>query len=255
MFSSTTLRLAISLRAPFLQCQYAFHAVSIHEMLAIMPLETDSNVDLNLEYSMRDMKELKKSYKYDVAFWYCKDDIPDPTNPNHKKLCDPKKLIEVIKLKSYKIWTQTNTDDRMDRILSVLKDSKLVILGVSDNFAKDEKCLQVFEFTKEILKINYQLVEFGSSHKWKENILFSSVCTECVVQMQDINRFDNKCEEVFEALERELNEIKEIVRPGNRPEVFLSYCWKNSKDAVDKGTKASKTSIGKTFEKKIEMNP
>ena len=48
-----------------------FHTVSIQEMLAIMPIEGLVTIDMNLEYSLRDLKKIKSECKYDVAFWFC----------------------------------------------------------------------------------------------------------------------------------------------------------------------------------------
>ena len=65
------------MKAPYLQCHKYFHAISIAEMLSMMP-SIDSGIstlDLSLQYSLRDLKELKKNLKYDIAFWYCQSDV------------------------------------------------------------------------------------------------------------------------------------------------------------------------------------
>jgi hypothetical protein len=49
----------------------------------------------------------------------------------------------------------------MDMLTYSIKESKLVILGVSDDFATDEKSLQVYELVKNIIKKNYLIVELG----------------------------------------------------------------------------------------------
>ena len=44
---------------------------------------------------------------------------------------------------------------------------------------KNEKCVQVFDLVKNIIRKSYLIVEFGpnGAHKWLENTQFASVCT------------------------------------------------------------------------------
>lgn len=79
----------------------------------------------------------------------------------------------------------------MDRVTYALKESKLVILCISDSFSNDEKSLQVYELVKNIIKKNYLLIEFGSigERKWLENPLFAAICTDVRVIMQDPKRY------------------------------------------------------------------
>jgi leucine-rich repeat kinase 2 len=60
LFSASLLRRASELKAPYLQCHKYFHAISIQEMLSMMPIDGLSSLDLSLEYSLRDLKEIKK---------------------------------------------------------------------------------------------------------------------------------------------------------------------------------------------------
>jgi hypothetical protein len=71
--------------------------------------------------------------------------------------------------------------------------------------------------------------------------------------MQDPSRYKFKLNEVFETLERQVktetqNKTNNTDANNNQnnqpPDVFISYCWANSHDAVKKGTKATKTSLG-----------
>ena len=141
MFSSSVLRKANELRAPFLQCQQLFHVVSIREMLAVMPMG-DARLDLNLAYSLGDLRRLRKSFKYDVVFWFCGDDCDTTSTTNG---ISPLRLIEdVVRETKYNVWyTKRPQDEPFDQITYAVKEAKLVVLGISDRFAVDEKSIRV----------------------------------------------------------------------------------------------------------------
>jgi hypothetical protein len=133
----------------------------------------------------------------------------------------------------------------MDQVRLAIKQSKLVILCISDEFTKDERCLQLFELLKNILENSYLLVEFGhmGAHKLLEYTTFASVCTDIRVIMQDPNRYPVKLAEMFEAIELHDTKIEKSLK--QKPSgVFISYCWQNSHDAIKKGTRGPKTALG-----------
>ncbi len=247
MFSSALLRRAHELKAPYIQCHKFFHAISIQEMLSIMPVDGVSNMDLNIEYSLRDLKKLKTNMKYDVMFWFCQTDVPKGDD-NPKDCISPLKVIDHIKKEGFKVWyPRSDKDLKMDKATYAIKESKMVVLGLSDDFAQDESCIQVFELVKNIIKKNYLIVEFGkfAMHKWLENPLLASVCCDVRVIMQDPKRYSSKIVEVIENLERQVKDVKIDKQLEQKPpDVFISYCWQNSHDAVKKGTKSAPSSLG-----------
>lgn len=102
LFSSELLRRASELKAPYLQCHKYFHAISISEMMTMMPIDGTSVLDLNLEYSLRDLKELKKQLKYDILFWYCQADVF--TKASEANRVNPLRLLKDLNSQNYKIW-------------------------------------------------------------------------------------------------------------------------------------------------------
>lgn len=220
--------------------------MSIQELLAVMPIEGLSNIDLNLEYSLCDLKRLKTNLKYDVAFWFCPSDVPDSDTPTDS--INPMKVIKAIKDQNYRVWyPKSDKEIKMDKVTYAIKESKMVILGMSDSCMEDEKSIQVFELVKTVIRKNYLIIEFGKlgTHKWLEYPLFASVCTDVRVIMQDPKRYSAKIAEVMDNIELQIKDVKSDVNLDERqPDVFLSYCWANSQEAVSKGTKATPTSIG-----------
>jgi hypothetical protein len=250
MFSASALRRATELNAPFVQCHKFFHAISITEMLAVMPMDNDSNLDLHLEYSLRDLKQIKNTFKYDIAAWYCQQD--EPIFANDTFCISPKAIIAELKKSQFKIWYSENPKlENFEKITAALKDSKVVLLFISDEFAKDEKCVQIFDLTKNIIRKNYFIVEVGmiDSHKWLENIKFASICTDYRCIMQDPKRFSFKLTELLDKMKNYLGEksidVSAAEQPPKEPaEVFISYCWANSHEATSTGTKRTPTGLG-----------
>ena len=67
-----------------------------------MPIDGTSTLDLNLEYSLRDLNELKKNLKYDIAFWYCQSDVPKDKNDSTR--INPLRVLQEIQNQNYKTW-------------------------------------------------------------------------------------------------------------------------------------------------------
>lgn len=240
LFSLSLLHRASEFNAPFLQCSKYFHAVSIEEMMSIMPIDGISNLDMNLEYSLRDLKRIKSKLKYDISFWYCENDTKNPVNPIT--------VIHRIEQEGYKIWySQSPSTEKLDAITYALKESKLVILGISDEFSNDKKCLEVLSLVKNLLKKNYLLIEFGliGARKWIQNPTFAPICCDYRVIMQDPKRLQVKLSEMFDSIESQLQDTKNSPELTKKPpEVFISYCWVNSHDAGKKGSRTTPTSLG-----------
>jgi hypothetical protein len=66
--------------------------------------------------------------------------------------------------------------------------------------------------------------------------------------MQDPKRFSFKLNEMFEILERQLKDSRKELKQDDTQhkdlDVFISYRWSNSHDAVKKGTLPTKKSLG-----------
>lgn len=242
-FSSTLLRRAYEFKAPFLQCNKFFHAISVPEMLAVMPIEGANNLDLNLDNSLRDINKMRNNLKYDIFFWYCTKD----SKHDDSKSCKPLKIAELIKQENYKVWyTKNPAEEKIERLTLKIKEAKLVILGLSEDFAKDVKCLQIFELVKNLIQKDYLLIELGKkgASNWTKDPIFAPVCTDYRVIIQDPKRFEHKIAEMFEAIDRHLKDVKTDAKLSENLDVFISYKWSNSHDAVKKGTACTKTSLG-----------
>ncbi|KAL3867186.1 hypothetical protein ACJMK2_044408, partial [Sinanodonta woodiana] len=60
MFAASTIRRALELKAPFLQCTKYFHNVSCVDLLTCMPPDSHSEFDLHIAHAVRGLKALRK---------------------------------------------------------------------------------------------------------------------------------------------------------------------------------------------------
>lgn len=246
MFKVSLIRRAIALKAPFLQCSKSFHLVSITELQTLVPVDKESNMDFQLENSIRDLNHLKNKLKYDIAIWYSPFDVPKSEGDKLEKV-NPLAVVDALKKYGYNVWYSNNpSDEKFEKISYALKESKVVLMGISDAFANDEKSVQVFELAKNMIRKNCITIEFGNTRRWLENSTFASICADYRCIMQDPSRITHKLAELCETLDRQLG-IDEKRSNGHHktaPDVFISYCWANSHEAVKKGSKASSNSLG-----------
>lgn len=216
-------------------------------MLDIMPLEGLSNIDTNLERSFRDLKQMRRGLKHDIFVWYCARDLPaspphhqatTTTTSDEQQRCNPLAVVEALRAEGYRVWWSSRpNEEKMDQVTLALKESRMALLGISNEFARDDKCLQVFELVRNIVKKSYLLVEFGKngSHKWIENDQLAAVSSDYRIIMQDPKRFAGKLTETLDAVERYLSDVKvDKIVAQKKPDVFISYCWSNSHEAVKK---------------------
>ena len=243
LFSSRLLKRANEMRAQFLQCRRYFHVISVQEMMSIMPIDNTHYMEMNLEYTMRDLNNFKSMCKYDIIFWYCEQD----TKLDKDDSVDPLNVINDLRSHGLKIWyTQDPLKEKLDNVFKIIKQAKMVLLGISDNFALDTRCQEVFEIVKSIIKKPYLLVEFGlqNDRKWLKNPYFASICADFRVIMKNPKRYKSKILDLIESIEKITNNVPNLDVDKKDSDVFISYCWANSHDAIRKGTKGTDQSLG-----------
>lgn len=105
--------------------------------------------------------------------------------------------------------------------------------------------MQVFDLVKQILRCKYLIIEFGNDHKWMSSPFMASICSEIRIIMQNQQRLKSKMIELTSNIERQIKAVKtDNQLASSPPDVFISYCWKNSHDAIAKGTKPTDLGLG-----------
>ncbi|CAF3553209.1 unnamed protein product [Rotaria sordida] len=246
-FSSSLINRAIELKSPSIQCHRFFHVASVTDLQALIPPDSKSNYDLHLEYSVRDLKSYKQNMAVDIVYIYPSEHIPTASEINEK--VDPRKIKDELTKRSLTIWTPESMKDfKIENHYLVIKEARIIIFGISTellNHADNKNLYDALQIIINILRKPIIPVLFGSDMKWKESDIGVALSDKLYINMQNPKRYDYRIKELTDLIEQEKNQKNQNQQVRDQPtDVFLSYCWANSHDAINKGTKPTTTSIG-----------
>ncbi|CAF3640658.1 unnamed protein product [Rotaria sp. Silwood1] len=246
-FPFSLINRAIELKSPFIQCHRFFHVASVTDLQALIPPDSKSNYDLHLEYSVSDLKSCKQNMAVDIVYIYPSEHIPTALEINSK--IDPRKIQNDLTKRNLTVWTpELMKDFKIENHYLVIKEARSIIFGVSTelvNNVDNKNLYDAFQIIKNILRKPIIPVLFGSDMKWQESNIGIALSDTLYVNMQDPKQYEHRIKELTNRIEREKNKNNKNQQMRDQPtDVFISYCWKNSHDAVSKGTKPTETSIG-----------
>ncbi|XP_062577865.1 uncharacterized protein LOC134239727, partial [Saccostrea cucullata] len=241
LFKASIIKKGKNMNAPFLQCTENFHTVAMTQLLAIMPDDRNSDFDIHLQNSISALQSINNDIEYDVAVLYCQANVP-PKGKND--LINPKEVKNDLRAWNYSVWMpESVTPDRVSEMTLQLKNSKVVVCCMSDQFEKDETCHNMFLYITNQLRKKVLIVVVRPSMVWQETDLGMKIGDAFVCMIRTPDRYKSKIVDLKDMVEKTLIAMeKDKQRPAD---VFISYCWQNSKKAVDKGTKIKdKSSLG-----------
>ncbi|KAK3098126.1 hypothetical protein FSP39_016400 [Pinctada imbricata] len=242
MFAASRVYRAVELGAPFIQCDNMFHTLSIPELQALMPPDKSTDFDNHLRRSIQELQDINEDININVCFVFHSKNVPTTTEEK-KDMVDPFQIMTDLRAHGFLV-SFCDTPDTADlgTLTLSFKAAKVVIIGISDEFAADPQCKRLFIFVKETLRMPFLLVVLGNGKEWMKSDLALNISSEVYVKMNDIKRYDAKIKEMYEAIPRKLEantEGEEI------PRCFISYCWANSKSEVDKpGSRLKEGAVG-----------
>jgi hypothetical protein len=121
----------------------------------------------------------------------------------------------------------------------VVKEAGFIIFGISSELTQnpDNKNLcDAFHTITNILRKPIIPVLFGSDMKWKEDEIGLALSDILYVNMQNPKRYDHRINELTDLIEHEKSSGDKNKQLRDQPtDIFISYCWANSHDAVCKG--------------------
>ncbi|CAF3639029.1 unnamed protein product [Rotaria socialis] len=246
-FSSSLINRAIELKAPSIQCHRFFHVASVTDLQALIPPDSKSNYDLHLEYSVRDLKSYKQNMAVDIAYLYPPQHIPTKSEIEIK--VDPRKIKDDLTKQGLAVWTPESMKDFViENHYLVIKEARFILFGISNELVynpENKKLYDAFQVITNILRKTIIPVLFGNDMKWKESDLGVALSDKLYINMQNPKRYDYRIKEIIDMTEQENGQsIKSNQLRDQSTDIFISYCWMNSHDAVSKGTKPTGTSIG-----------
>ncbi|XP_064619612.1 uncharacterized protein LOC135483043 [Lineus longissimus] len=240
MFKASTVRRASGLKTPFLQCSKNFHVLSIADLISACPPTESQDYDLHLKNTVHSLTDIRLDLSVDIFISCCQADLPE----QDQDFVDPRKVKTNITDAGYTCWFESATakDGLEERILA-LRDAKVFVAMISNNYVNDKDCCILFKFARVVLKKPLVLVTVGPpvAHDWKQSTIGMLVANEGYCNMQREEHNKTKMDELLILLSDKLSEGRGIARI---PTCFFSYCWKNSKRAADMGQRSTSRSVG-----------
>jgi hypothetical protein len=121
----------------------------------------------------------------------------------------------------------------------VVKEAGFIIFGISTELIQnsDNKNLyDAFQTITNILRKPIIPILFGTDMKWKESDIGVALSDKLYVNMQNPKRYEHRIHELIDLIDQEKNSTNKDQLLKDQPtDVFISYCWSNSHDAVSKG--------------------
>jgi hypothetical protein len=122
----------------------------------------------------------------------------------------------------------------------VVKEAAFIIFGISTELIENPQNKNLYDAFQTIINILRKPIIpilFGNDMKWKESDIGVVLSDKLYVNMQNPKRYEHRIVELIDLIEQEKNNNtnKNLQNKDQPTDVFVSYCWANSHDAVSKG--------------------
>lgn len=129
----------------------------------------------------------------------------------------------------------------------VIKEAKLILFGISTeliNNPENKNLYDAFQTILSILRKPIAPILFGNDMGWKETEIGATLSDKLYVNMQNPKRYEHRIVELIDIIEQDSNaQNKNQLHKDQPTDVFISYCWSNSHDAVMKGREMKERKI------------
>uniref|UniRef100_K1PB18 non-specific serine/threonine protein kinase n=1 Tax=Magallana gigas TaxID=29159 RepID=K1PB18_MAGGI len=221
MFLSSTIRRAIELKAPFLQCMAYFHTISVVDLQSIMPPTSNNDFDVHIQKAVSGLQDLRRNMKIEL-------------------------MAPGSGVQSLSWFPEESNQYSTDLMARALMDSTIFVVFISTSYANDRSCTDIFKYAKLTLGKPMVVIVVGEDNfSWRKTnlgLLLPDVSFVNMINSKKDN-YNSKFQELLGKLD-ELMNLSVKAKDAESPECFISYCWKNSAQAVALGTRPSATSLG-----------
>jgi len=78
----------------------------------------------------------------------------------------------------------------VDSMSLLIRNARLVVVCMSDDFVADQRCCELFAYTKQLFGSNrYLLVALGESFEWMKSEVGSLITHEYFIKINNLERF------------------------------------------------------------------
>ena len=155
------------------------------------------------------------------------------TRQNSSKDLNPLRIISDME---DILGVKTNVKIRNPSLAEVavmIQKCKVFVAFISNEFAKDERCQQQFQFAKKSKGVPVIPVVVGQGFDWTRTVVGLLIAGELYIHFKEESVYDQKMQELKNSMKRSLEPEKEEDNAANATEkvkckAFISYCWLNS---------------------------
>uniref|UniRef100_A0A914XFE4 non-specific serine/threonine protein kinase n=1 Tax=Plectus sambesii TaxID=2011161 RepID=A0A914XFE4_9BILA len=246
MFSLRNVKRAIDLKAPFLQCMKNFHIVAIDSLTSLLPPSSTADYERHITGMLHELKELSSSASAMVQVLVLCHALDSQSKKKEaitaKRLCSSLGTRNINASQLVIAGKQTQVE-----LGTKLASCQVMIAVISEQFCKDQACADIFSFIKRNVKRPLVCAVIDANdQQWRSTIVGAIVSTEIYVNFNSTSHYDDKMDELLQRIKSkvQLSSVKKKKKAEEKFDVFISYSWLNSKDAVAKGLKEIASSLG-----------
>ena len=195
--------------------------------------------DIYLSYALVD------SYKSVINQEVDKDVIPESYKTCYENMCDPADIEAFLRNEGFSVSMQRRTGEPdVKRTVSMIKNAKVFIGCLSDQYISNNQCSMEFQYAKTSLqKPVIPLVVGEGSFKWNASVIGMLIAGELFIHFKCKEIEADKNAEMLANIRKHIpvdekivvsrESVTESAAIEGPPDVFLSYCWNNSQLAED----------------------
>ena len=244
MFERSRIKRASEKLIPTMQCFHHFHQIPTRELRHLLPAENVADFDYQLSRTVQQLHGIQHNLGNDIlVIGHSSDEYETGQFVNAREIfADLTKLLPKKKV----ALISDPENSTFETISLTARSSSLIVCCLSKTFMENENCQAALLYAYETLKKPVQLILVRNYDIGNNEALSFFVGGQ--VYIKAVNRDRYNASDVAETCRRRLEESERIKSTEMKkyPQVFLSYCWQNSKEAIDKGTKPRNGSVGVT---------
>ncbi|KAL3309849.1 Leucine-rich repeat serine/threonine-protein kinase 2, partial [Cichlidogyrus casuarinus] len=229
-FPGETLKRAQRSGVPFIQCHANFHMMSLEEQQQYMPPESVDDFDFQLEFGLKKLTSKSVQIVADVVFIYSMLDVEKAEVPL-AQVVNPRRILQDLQAVNFKVVSNESLKQKSyTAMIEQLNRAKAIVFFLTGNFCTDKTCTELFSMTQG--QKNKWCILIGDK-EYKQTLLGPDVAGKKYINFMKAKQYDAKLEELVTDLNIHLAAgLRLRMRP---PNVFISYCWDNSKTAYESG--------------------
>ncbi|XP_069138297.1 uncharacterized protein [Argopecten irradians] len=243
MFKETGVRRAMELKAPFLQCHKYFHTTPVLSLQGVLAPDDSKDYEVHLNNDVSALKQMQNEMTVDIFISYCAKDAPS----DRSKVIHPADVCADLEKEGYTCYFPQGKDlTSREEMARRLVHASIFLVFVSNNFAKDPVCCDMYKYAVNTMKKMTICVTVGENFDWQGSSTLGVFISD-VIFVNMINSKKSVYKTKFGDLLTALQKNEQLItgkQDSSSHACFISYAWVNSHQAVELGSKKKDGALG-----------